>query len=360
MARFKGSIYDRKWSYQGKKRKAWGVRYSVNGKVARKIVGTKEEAEDELERLKDDHRHRLLGVAEGKTLRELAEPFLEHKRAHGRDMTTLEARLKNLLPHFGDTPLEAVEEEIDAYVLKRREDGVSNSTINRETAVLSHMLHYAARKKRWLRHLPYIEKLEENGARDRELTEAEEKSIMNECSQDFRDLFEAALLIGKRQGLLTHLTVGQVDLENRLITFPSQKRGLKGILPINERLYHILARRIRNEGKARLSPANLVFSENGRAWQRWTIRNRLQKAMGKTGIENLRFHDSRHTIGSRLRRRGADMDHIRKILGHRGIKTTEGYVHYEAEQLRPILALLESTNVTQDGQLVSGKPSNPL
>jgi len=34
------------------------------------------------------------------------------------------------------------------------------------------------------------------------------------------------------------------------------------------------------------------------------------------------------------------MDHIRKVLGHRGIETTHGYVHYEAEQLRAVLALL--------------------
>ncbi len=79
-AMFKGSTYCRRWVYQGKKRKAWGVRYSVNGKATRKIVAdTKEGALAELERLKEDYKRRMLGVAEGKTLRELAVPFLEHK-----------------------------------------------------------------------------------------------------------------------------------------------------------------------------------------------------------------------------------------------------------------------------------------
>jgi len=356
MAGFRGSVYCRRWVYEGKRRKAWGVRYSVNGKVIRKIVAdSRIGAEAELERLKEDHKHRRLGLVEGKTLRDLAGPFLEHKRAQERDMPTLEARLKNLLAHFGDTPLEAVEEEIDAYVLKRREDGVSNSTINRETAVLSHMLHYAARKKRWLRHLPYIERLEEVGTREREWSEAEEEALLGQFDQDLRDLVEAALLLGVRQSDLTRLTVAQVDLEERVISFPAKKKGRKRVLPIGERLYYLLARRI-----AGLSATDLVFLNGSRRWERWHIRNRLQAAMKRVGISNLRFHDLRHTAGSRLRRRGADMEDIRRILGHRGKQTTEGYVHYQAEQLRPVLALLESTKVTQDGQLVSGKPSNPL
>ena len=61
----KGSVYCRRWVYQGKKRKAWGVRYSVNGKATRKIVAeTRKGALAELERLKEDYKRRMLGVAE--------------------------------------------------------------------------------------------------------------------------------------------------------------------------------------------------------------------------------------------------------------------------------------------------------
>ncbi len=31
--RFTGTVYNREWTTNGKKKKAWGVRYSVNGKV---------------------------------------------------------------------------------------------------------------------------------------------------------------------------------------------------------------------------------------------------------------------------------------------------------------------------------------
>jgi len=311
-----------------------------------------------LERLQEDHKNRMLGVAEGKTLRELAAPFLDHKRAQERDLPTLEARLKPLLAHFGDTPLEAAEEGIDAYITARREAGVSNGTINRELAVLAHMLRLAVRKFRWLRHEPYIEKLQEAPPRERELSEAEEGRLLPECSQDIRDLVEAALLTGMREGELARLTAGDLDLEQRVITFRPTKKGLRRLLPINERLYYIVARRI--QSGSGLSPGSLVFCNGSRAWARWHIRNRLKAAMERAQIEGLCFHDLRHTAASRLRRRGADMDDIRKILGHRGKQTTEGYVHYQADQLRSTLALLDGTRWAHGAGAVADRPANPL
>ena len=358
---FKGSVYCRRWIHEGKKRKAWGIRYSVNdGAVKRAIVSdTKEGAQAELDKKREDYQQRLIGVAEGKTLDDLAAPYREYQQAKEHDLATIEARLKNLLAYFGTTALEDVEERADAYVLARRAAGVVNSTINREIAVLNHMLHLAWRRFKMLRHRPFIERLAEAGPRERELSEAEEAKLLPLCGQDLRDLIEAGLMTGMREGELLGLTRGQVDLAERLINFPPTKKGLKRLMPINERLYYLLARRC-----ARLSADDLVFSLASKPWERWHIRNRLAVAIRKAGIAAFRFHDLRHTAASRLRRAGADMDHIRKVLGHRGIQTTQGYVHYEAEQLRPILALLgtpqPSTNLTQGAAGVSVASGNVL
>ena len=52
---FKGSVYCRRWTYQGKKQKAWGIRSSANGApVKREIVAdTREGAQAELDRKKE-------------------------------------------------------------------------------------------------------------------------------------------------------------------------------------------------------------------------------------------------------------------------------------------------------------------
>ncbi len=352
---FKGGVYCRRWTYQEKKRKAWGIRYTVNGKVAREIVAdTREGAQAELDRKREDYQMRLLGVAEGKTLTDLAALYREYQRAKQRDMGTIEARLKNLLAFFGQTPLEAIEERAAEYVNVRREADITNGTINRELAVLNHMLHLAHRKFRMLRHGAFIERLEEAGPRERELTRAEEASLLPACPSDLRDLIEAGLMTGMREGELIGLRRGQVDLEARVITFAPTKKGLKRLMPINERLYYLLARRC-----ARLLPGAMVFTLGGQPWQRWHIRNRLSRAITRAKIPAVRFHDLRHTAASRLRRAGADLEHIRKVLGHQAVRTTHGYVHYEAEQLRPILALLSdpqaSTREAQEPLAIVGQ-----
>lgn len=369
---FKGAVYCRRWVHEEKKRKAWGIRYSVNdGAVVRQIVAdTKEGAQAELDKKREDYNLRLLGVAEGKTLADLAPLYLERQRTKERDMQTIEARLKNLLAFFGETPLEAVEEVADKYKLARLatyrrrpcrshaeaercpecDQRISKGTVNREIAVLNHMLHLARARFKMLRYQPCIERLEgEAGPRERELSPAEEAKLLPVCGQDLRDLIEAGLMTGMREGELIGLTRIQVDLGERLMNFPPTKKGLKRLMPVNERLYYLLCRRC-----AGLSPGDLVFSLGSEAWQRWHIRNRLKVAVRKAGIQPIRFHDLRHTAASRLRRAGADMDFIRKVLGHRGMQTTDGYVHYEAEQLRPVLALLGTpTPSTTGAQAIS-------
>ena len=99
-------------------------------------------------------------MTEGKTLKDLEPLYLERQRTKERHMPTIEARLKNLLAFFGDTPLEEIEDQADKYKLARRatyrrkpykshmngercpkcEQHIAKGTVNREVAVLNHML----------------------------------------------------------------------------------------------------------------------------------------------------------------------------------------------------------------------------
>ena len=60
---------------------------------------------------------------------------------------------------------------------------------------------------------------------------------------------------------------------------------------------------------------------------------RSYKALLKTAnIENLRFHDLRHTNGTRLVSCGASLADIKDMLGHADLKTTSRYAHPVQEQ----------------------------
>ncbi len=46
-------------------------------------------------------------------------------------------------------------------------------------------------------------------------------------------------------------------------------------------------------------------------------------ACREAGIENLRFHDLRHTVATRLVEAGIPLHAVTKLLGHSSVKITE-------------------------------------
>ena|SRR5262249_50959869 len=67
----------------------------------------------------------------------------------------------------------------------------------------------------------------------------------------------------------------------------------------------------------------------------------LKSALRDAGIENFRFHDLRHTAGTRLAEAGADAFTIKDILGHASIQTSAIYVHATDEGKRRAINALE-------------------
>lgn len=402
---FKGSTYCRKWIHvltdedgtpiKDKKgnpkvenRKAWGIRYSVNaGTLIRKIVAdTKDAAQTELDRLREDHKKRLLGVAEGKTLNDLAPLFLAHKEKLGLVMEPFHSRLSSLFPFFGARPLEEIDAEaIDRYIAQRKAEYKSQpcdghapgtrcaecsqrilpATINRDLGVLHNMLRLAVRKWKWLRQEPYFEKLPESGSRKLELSEAEEAATLPNCSPELTALIEAAIQTGMRQGELLSLTWGQVDLGNRTLDFEPTKRGRKRLVPIAEPLYYTLVRlRDVQARSGRLSPANRVFLRpDGTPWSKWTVETHFAKALAEAGITTpLVWHDVRHTTASRMKRGGVHETEIQRLLGHKTAAMTDRYITVEVEQLRAAVAVLSksSPNLTQEREVSESLSGNLL
>jgi len=57
-------------------------------------------------------------------------------------------------------------------------------------------------------------------------------------------------------------------------------------------------------------------------------------ACKRAGIKKLKFHDLRHTFGSRLVRNGANLNLVRELMGHASIVTTQRYLHSGTDEKR--------------------------
>jgi hypothetical protein len=56
---------------------------------------------------------------------------------------------------------------------------------------------------------------------------------------------------------------------------------------------------------------------------------RLKKALKAAGVRTIRFHDLRHTFGTRIAAGGVPMRVLQEWMGHRDYRTTLIYADYE-------------------------------
>jgi site-specific recombinase XerD len=77
--------------------------------------------------------------------------------------------------------------------------------------------------------------------------------------------------------------------------------------------------------------------ENGRHW--------FDDALLEAGIKNFRWHDLRHTFASRLRMKGAALEDIADLLGHRkSLTMTRRYAHLGPNKLHAVVSLLKRSD----------------
>ena len=63
------------------------------------------------------------------------------------------------------------------------------------------------------------------------------------------------------------------------------------------------------------------------------------KIKEKAGVNDFRFHDLRHTVGTRLAQKGVPVPVIKDIMAHSDIKTTMRYAHKAEEQMLKVVII---------------------
>jgi Phage integrase family len=80
----------------------------------------------------------------------------------------------------------------------------------------------------------------------------------------------------------------------------------------------------------------LVFPhpETGHPLDPSKLARRFKAALRAPGVREVRFHDLRHTFGTRMAAAGAPMRTLQEWLGHRDIQTTMIYSDYQHDDRR--------------------------
>lgn len=82
-------------------------------------------------------------------------------------------------------------------------------------------------------------------------------------------------------------------------------------------------------------------------WGQW------RRACHEAGLDDLRFHDLRHTAATRLAESGADAFTIAAVLGHSSVAMTARYVHNTAQATRQAMEALASFSAQDCHKIVT-------
>ena len=67
-----------------------------------------------------------------------------------------------------------------------------------------------------------------------------------------------------------------------------------------------------------------------------TLTRTFQSALEAAGVRKVRFHDLRHTFGTRMAAAGVPMRTLQEWMGHRDFRTTLIYADYAPGRMRSI------------------------
>ncbi len=339
----------------------WWVKIRVDGRpVYRSSRSTKKSAaitlRDQL--LAKRHRGELSGGAPDKVLiNELLDDVLKSDIKESTRYIWQKVVEKNIRPFFGKLRAARLStDQMDKYRAKRKTQGRTDATVNRELSILRTAFHNARKRTpAKVNVVPYFPMIQETTVRKGFLTDEGYTKLLNELPQELKALFVCGYITGMRKGELTVIQWPQVDFEGGIITLDmgETKNDEARSVPILEGEMRELLLAAKKDRDAYWPRSPWVFHRCGDRIKdfRWS----WNEACKRAGIPDVKFHDLRRTAVRNMRRAGVPQVVRMKISGHKTDSMERRYNIVDAEDLSLAKVLLErrmnvTKNVTAKGK----------
>jgi integrase len=306
---------------------------------------TKRLAEDWLRDVLDQARRGSLPgmVRTGATFADAAAEFLRYvadergcKPSTLRDYRSIIDA--HLLPAFGKERIE----DVTAGMIEEWRGSLGAGMASRTKNKLLVVLHGIFRRAQSVWGLPRnpvagIEKYRQRSSGDIEVFSPEEVLALVRASGDEQDgaIYLTAAFTGLRRGELLALHWRDVDFAGQAIRVRASYAGGELTTPKSGKVRSVpmapdvaaalaaLGARVRWVGDD-----DLVFAgEAGGYLDGSALRRRYTATLRRAGLRSLRFHDLRHTFGTRMIAK-ADIRRVQEWMGHADVQTTMKYLHY--------------------------------
>jgi integrase len=268
--------------------------------------------------------------AESTTFKEIISLYIKEVSPTHRSYETEIIRLKALQRHrLADLYLSNITPKIMAEFRDERLVTCKANTVIRDLAALSSIFNHCI--KEWgfaiSNPIKLIRKPAMPLGRDRVLGQDEEKKLLDAMlpiknrNIYMRHITIVALETAMRLGELLKLQWKNIDFDKQTAFLELTKNGTSRMVPLSIRAIRELQTMPRSiDGR--------VFPINKAAMQYC-----FKRACNRSGIQDLHFHDLRHTATTRLSQKLPNLIELASVTGHKNVQMLARYYHPKAEEL---------------------------
>lgn len=281
--------------------------------------------------------------------RELLQSFLNYlqfeKRSSNHTVTSYANDVAAFVEYIGERSLIDVNEKpVRNWIVDLSKQGITARSINRkivalrsfysflqksEQAKVNPAAHIAALKT--AKRLPVFVEVNQMDTLYNEV----------EFEDDFAGLRSKLIIAllyetGMRRAELLNLHLHSFDLENRQVKVLG-KRNKERIIPLLPELTETIRLYVKERAKYAEAHSFFFITDAGKPAYEGMIYRVVNKYLSVvTTIDKKSPHVLRHSCATHLLNNGADLQHIKEILGHANLSATQIYTHNSLEQIKEI------------------------
>ncbi|MEE8114819.1 MAG: site-specific integrase [Nitrososphaerales archaeon] len=210
---------------------------------------------------------------------------------------------------------------------------IAFSTVNCELAFLRYLLNLAVDDE-IIETVPRMKlQSEKSRKRHRIASDDEYRALLESMSRPAQrvliGLYESAMRVNELLRLPWDMVDERAGMIRLLAEYVKEKAPRN--VPITDGLQVVLDE-LKMEQKKIASISNRVFTRNGKPIK--SIRTAFELALEKNGIQDLRFHDFRHTCITYWATMGIPREVVMAASGHSSIEMHDGYVNVKENHIR--------------------------
>jgi len=297
---------------------------------------------DKLEVAKRKLKEREGEIAKGKmpgvcfdriSFRELMEDYVrDYKINDKRTVIRAEYATKLLLEEFGMLKAPEINTaSIKKYIEKRKLEGASNATVNRELSAIKRAFNLAARcTPPKVSHVPYIPMLKENNVRKGFFEYEDYLALLGKLPAHLKPVLTFAYCSGWRRSEIINLKWNQVNLRDGIVRLePGETKNNEGrTLYMEPELWDLLKQLHKNRRMDCFYVFNCDGKKIGEFYKSWRT---VCASIGKPG---LLFHDLRRSAVRNMIRAGVPERVAMTISGHKTRSVFDRYNIVSVEDLK--------------------------